>query len=212
MTARTRVKICGLTRLTDAELAVELGADAIGFVFWSRSPRAVRPADVRQIVDQLPPFVTRVGVFVDASPAQVVSIAREAGLDVAQLHGDEPLEPYRSLDVRIMRVAKISSDDDARVVASWPRAIMPIVDAVDHERRGGTGTVANWTAAARLAAERPMVLAGGLTPVNVADAMAQVRPWAVDVSSGVEESPGIKSAERMRAFFAAVRAGRLEDR
>lgn len=201
-----RVKICGLTRLEDAELAVALGASAIGFVFWPRSPRAVSAAAVRAMVDRLPPLVTRVGVFVDESPAAVAAVVRAARLDVVQLHGGEAIEAYRDAGARLMKVASLASDSGVEDVAEWPSDVMPLVDAIDHERKGGTGMTADWTRAAALARKRSIILAGGLTDRNVGEAIAHVRPWAVDVSSGVESAPGVKSADRMRAFFAAVAA------
>ncbi len=211
MTTLPRVKICGLTRFEDADLAVALGADALGFVFWPRSPRAVAPADVRQIVARLPPFVTRVGVFVNASPAEVRDVVREAGLDVAQLHGDEPLAAFESVGARLVKVSTLDSDARIDEVAAWPMDVMPLVDALDHERKGGTGKMADWTRAAALAMRRPIVLAGGLTETTIGEAVRRVRPWAVDVSSGVEIAPGQKSPVRMRAFFAALAAVDVED-
>jgi phosphoribosylanthranilate isomerase len=205
------VKICGLTRAEDAALAVALGADALGFVFWSRSPRAVRAGDVRQITERVPPLVTRVGVFVDASPSDVAVAVRDAGLDVVQLHGGESPEAYRETGARLMKVATLDHEDRVEEIAAWPEGVMPLVDAIDHARKGGTGRVADWARAAALSARRPIVLAGGLTAENVREAVAVVRPWAVDVSSGVESAPGRKSADRMRAFFAAVAAIKLED-
>jgi phosphoribosylanthranilate isomerase len=205
-----RVKICGLTRAEDAALAVALGADALGFVFWPRSPRAVTPQAVRAIVDGLPAFVTRVGVFVNAAPEQVADIVGRARLDVAQLHGDERVEDFVRVPVRLIRGVSLGSDDDVRRVADWPAEITPLVDAADPERRGGTGQKADWIRAAALAAMRPIVLAGGLRAENVEGAMRVVRPWAVDVSSGVEDAPGIKGAERLRALFGAVMRARTE--
>jgi phosphoribosylanthranilate isomerase len=211
VSARVRVKICGLTRLEDAELAVALGADAVGFVFWEMSPRAVSIREVGAITRRLPPLVTRVGVFVDASPAEVEVAVRGSGLDVVQLHGGEAPEAYRAVGARVMKVAALDSEAAVGAVAAWPDDVMPLVDAIDHERRGGTGKVAGWAHAAALARRRPIVLAGGLTSDNVAEAVRTVKPWGVDVSSGVESAPGIKSAERLRAFFAAVRAVRVEE-
>jgi phosphoribosylanthranilate isomerase len=210
MSARIRVKICGLRRFEDADLAVTLGADAVGFVFWPRSPRAVTVAEARAITHALPPFITRVGVFVDASPDEVAVVVERAGLDAVQLHGGERLEAYGAVRARLLKVAGLESDAATDAVLAWPRDVMPLVDAIDHERKGGTGQVADWSRAARVARGRRIVLAGGLTSENVAEAVRTVRPWGVDVSSGVESAPGVKSAERLRAFFAAVRAVELE--
>jgi phosphoribosylanthranilate isomerase len=123
-----------------------------------------------------------------------------------QLHGDESPAAFRALPVRCLKVATLESDDDVRAVAAWPADVMPLVDAADRERRGGTGRVANWTRAGQVSFVRPIVLSGGLTADNVAQAIAATRPWAVDVSSGVETAPGVKSVERMTKFFAAVAA------
>jgi phosphoribosylanthranilate isomerase len=209
MNGRTRVKICGLTRREDAELAVELGADALGFVFWPASPRAISPEAVRAILDALPVLPVRVGVFVNQPPDDVARLADDAGLDVLQLHGDERVEHYEHLGRRLIK-SVAPADGGAGGVVAVPPGVTALVDAADPERRGGTGRTADWTMAAGLAARRRVILAGGLTPDNVARAVREVRPWAVDVSSGIEVAPGVKSAERMRAFFAAVR-GVVED-
>jgi len=201
MTVRPRVKICGLTRPADAALAVSLGANALGFVFWAKSPRAIDPRAAREVHADLPPLVSRVGVFVNASPAEVADVVGVAGLDVAQLHGDEPVEAFAGIGARIVKVAALERDTDVDDVMTWPSHVMPLVDAVDRTLRGGTGRVADWALAARVAAVRPILLAGGLTVENVGQAMAMVRPWGIDVSSGVEDAPGIKSPARLRAFF-----------
>ena len=206
MTTRPRVKVCGITRREDAALAVALGADALGFIFWSRSPRAIAPEAARAVHERLPALVSRVGVFVDASPAEVAATVRAAGLDVVQLHGDEPIEAFAGLEARVMRVATLASDADVDRVIAWPSHVTPLVDAIDREKRGGTGRLADWTLAARVAGARPIMLAGGLVADNVGDAIARVRPWGVDVSSGVEDAPGIKSAARLEAFFTRLAA------
>ena len=200
---RTRVKICGLTRFEDAELAVQLGADALGFVFWPDSPRAVSPEAVRDIVRHLPALPVRVGVFVNAPPAEVARTAEVAALDVVQLHGDEDVHDYAHLLPRLIKAVHVPTAVALDTASRLPSAVVLLVDAVD-PRRGGTGQVADWTGAARLASRRPVILAGGLTEANVAQAVLQVRPWAVDVSSGVEWQPGLKSPDRMRAFFTRV--------
>ncbi len=208
---RPRVKICGLTRRADAELAVELGASALGFIFWPRSPRAISAGVALSIHAGLPPFVSRVGVFVNADPAEVAAVVREAALDVVQLHGDENPDDYVSTGARLVKVATLDDDESVAGVEAWPIDITPIVDASDRERRGGTGKVANWTRAARLARTRPLILAGGLDAGNLTTAIHTVRPWGIDVSSGVEDAPGIKSASRMRELFTSLSAMRLEE-
>jgi phosphoribosylanthranilate isomerase len=154
----------------------------------------------------VPALVSRVGVFVDASPAEVADAVRIACLDVVQLHGDEPIDAYDSVGARVIKVTSLADDAEVARVVAWPAAVTPLVDAADPVQRGGTGRKADWSAAAAVAAQRSIVLAGGLTAANVADAIAHVRPWGLDVSSGVEDAPGIKSAAKLRAFFAALTA------
>jgi len=202
----TRVKVCGLTRLEDARLAVALGADAIGVVFWERSPRRVSPDQAQVLCRHLPPFVTRVGVFVNTSPGEVQAIVDHAGLDAVQLHGDEDISMYLAVRARLVKAVTMDDEGADAAAGKLPPAVTPLVDATDRERRGGTGRLADWRRAAALAAVRPVILAGGLTAENAAQAIAEVRPWALDVSSGVEDAPGIKNAGKLQAFFDAVRA------
>jgi len=202
-----RIKVCGITRVEDAAAAAELGAAAVGFVFWPRSPRRIPIETAREIGGILPPFVARIGVFVDMPADDVVRIVDDARLDGVQLHGDEKTDQYRKLKARLIKAVTLGSDTDVMAAATLPAHVTVLVDATDRVRRGGTGRVADWTNAAALAAQRPIILAGGLTAANVGDAIRQVRPWAVDVSSGVESAPGVKSRERLEAFFAAVNAG-----
>lgn len=205
-----RVKICGITRVEDAERAIDLGADAVGFIFWPDSPRAVSSAQVRSITEQLPPFVTRVGVFVDAVPNLVHLAVERSGLDVVQLHGDEEPGSFVSGHVRIVRGMSLDDDGALDRATRLPDDVMPLIDASDPIRRGGTGRLANWDRAAVLARRRRMILAGGIRPENVAEAVRRVRPWGIDVSSGVEDAPGIKNADRLRALFDEVARLRAE--
>src|SRR5262245_29788757 len=189
MTVRPRVKICGITRHEDAQLAVALGADAIGFILWAGSPRAVSAFQARAISKALPPFVTRVGVFVNATPAQIEAEAAMIGLDAAQLHGDEAVDDYAELSLRVLRVAPLKNAEAVDEALALPEWAIPLVEADAGSQRGGSGRTANWAEAGRLASARPIVLAGGLTSDNVGLALRQVRPWAIDVSSGVESAP-----------------------
>ncbi|HTV00431.1 MAG TPA: phosphoribosylanthranilate isomerase, partial [Luteitalea sp.] len=199
----TRIKICGITSTDDALLAVEAGADAIGLIFWSRSKRAVDVARAEAITRVLPSLVTRVGVFVDETPEQVQTIADAVGLSAVQLHGSEAVDDWSRFPRPIVKAMVVDGYDDS----PWKTAPAQIlVDAHDPVTVGGTGRTINWTAAARIAATRPLLLAGGLTSDNVAEAIAAVRPWGVDVASGVERAPGVKDAARVRAFVQAVRA------
>jgi phosphoribosylanthranilate isomerase len=192
------VKICGVTRLEDALAAVEAGANAIGFVFWPASPRFIDPYRARTIAARLPPFVTPVGLFVDQPRDYVTGVASLVRLGAVQLHGDETPAFAASIRWPVIRALSV---DRAR---AWPAGTTLLLDAHDPVRRGGTGRTIDWPAAARVAAERRVLLAGGLSPENVAEAVAQVRPFGIDVSSGVERAPGIKDHRRLRALFEAV--------
>ena len=205
------VKICGITRLEDAEAAVEQGAHALGFVFWPKSPRFVDPDRAQAIIAALPPLVTVVGVFVDQPASEVNEVAARVGLGAVQLHGDETREYVGGIERPVVKSFAIgeSSRDDA--VDAWPACVTLLLDVYDPSRRGGTGRRIDWMRAARVAARRPALLAGGLKPENVAEAIRCVRPFGIDVSSGVESSPGIKDHVRLRALFEVMEAegGRL---
>ena len=198
------VKICGITRVADALAAVMLGADALGFVFWPRSPRAISPEEARLITATLPPFVATVGVFVNASFRDVLDIARTVPLSAVQFHGDEADQDVIAFPWRVLRAVALGAPGADARLARLPHSVTVLLDAHDRERRGGTGQVIDWSAAAAIAAERRVVLAGGLTPDNIGDAVRSVRPWGVDVSSGVEASPGIKDVAKLRALFDAL--------
>jgi phosphoribosylanthranilate isomerase len=200
---RPRIKVCGMTRAEDVREAVRLGTDAIGFVLWERSPRCIGTEEAARIASTIPPFVTRVGVFVDATPDEVARAVHDIGLDTVQLHGDETVELYGQVGARLIKAVAPATSQDVEDAIALPADVAVLVDARDEERRGGTGQVANWAYAAEIARSRPVILAGGITAQNVAAAIAAVRPWALDVSSGVEDSPGIKSHPRLREFFFA---------
>ncbi len=197
-----RVKVCGLTRIEDALSAAALGADALGFVLWPRSPRAVAVSRLREIVAALPPFVTPVGVFVDPEPDDVLE-AWTAGMHVAQIHGRAPDLPDGP---PVLRAVHLAEEGDG-IVPDMAGTGAVLLDAYDPVTRGGTGRTVDWTRAATVARTRPVVLAGGLTPDNVAEAIRVVRPYAVDVSAGVECRPGIKDEAKLAAFLAAAKAG-----
>ncbi len=200
------VKICGITRPEDADLAARLGAAWVGFIFWPRSPRFVEPAAAAAILGRLPPHVGGVGVFVDQPVDEVNAVADEVGLAAVQLHGRESTATCRACRRRVIKAVRLSGDgvgDDPDAV--WSGATI-LVDAFDPVRMGGTGRRVDWTRAARLARRRPLMLSGGLRAENVADAVRQVAPYGLDVSSGVESEPGVKDPDRLRAFFAALAA------
>lgn len=199
----TRIKICGITTVEDALLAVEAGADAIGMIFWARSRRAIDLARAQAITRELPPLVSTVGVFVDESPDHVRSVADAVGLSAVQLHGNEQVADWARFPRPVLKAMPV----EQYASSPWKAARAAIlVDAHDPVTIGGTGRTVDWEAARDIAATRPLVLAGGLTPDNVGGAIRMVRPWGVDVASGVEQSPGVKDPARVRAFVHAVRA------
>jgi phosphoribosylanthranilate isomerase len=201
---RPVVKVCGITSLEDAQRAVTLGADAIGFVFWPESPRAIGVDTARSISRQLPPFVATVGVFVNQACADVLEVARAVPLTVVQFHGDEADDEVVSFPWRVLRAVSIGAETSPARLTRLPHSVTVLLDAHDPRLRGGTGRVIDWSAAAQVAADRRVVLAGGLRPENVGEAVARVRPWGVDVSSGVETAPGVKDPLKLRAFFEAI--------
>ena len=194
------VKICGITRLEDAHAAVSAGANAIGFVFWPNSPRFIDPWRARAIVRELPPLVTPVGLFVNQPAEYVSAVASLVRLGAAQLHGDETIAFAASLAMPLIKAVSVEH------ASAWPATTTLLLDAYDPVKRGGMGHTIDWAAAAALAARRRVLLAGGITPENVGEAVATVRPFGVDVSSGVERSPGIKDHGRITALFEALHA------
>jgi phosphoribosylanthranilate isomerase len=193
------VKVCGITRAEDAKAAVDAGARALGFVFWPKSPRFIDPYRARAIIAAVPPFVTAVGLFVNQHAEYVAGVASLARLGAVQLHGDESVA-YAELLQRPLIKALTLGDH----IEDWPAHTIVLLDAHDRTRRGGTGRTIDWAAAATVARRRPILLAGGLTPENVGEAVARVRPFGIDVSSGVERSPGIKDHGKIRALFEAL--------
>lgn len=199
----TRVKICGICRVEDGRAAAAAGASAIGVVFWPASPRAVDADTARDIVAGLPVGVPAIGVFVNQSVDEINDMVRHAGLFGVQLHGDEPLEIVPRIKRPVVRAMSLAG---AMGVDDVPPQVTVLLDAHDPARRGGTGRTIDWHTAREIAARRPVVLAGGLTPENVAEAIRVVRPYAVDVSSGVERTAREKDHARIDAFVRAVRA------
>ena len=212
-----RVKICGLTNLEDALLALEAGADLLGFVLYPKSPRGVSlgvVAEIAQALRSAPAFQQRqpalVGVFVNEPPAAVRRALDEAGLDLAQLSGHEPPDDLRALGRRAYKAIRSQAEADALPAAGAPPAhpYCPdfLLDAAHPTLYGGSGQLADLALAARLAARHRLLLAGGLTPDNVAAAIRAVRPWGVDAASGVEAAPGKKDPAKVRAFVQAAKA------
>jgi len=201
---RVRTKVCGITSSADADMAVAAGADAIGLVFYAGSKRCVEVEQARRICAALPPFVTRVGLFVNESGTDIQKIVSTCGLDVAQLHGDEEPEACSIPGVRVIKALRLRENSDVSICDAYAAAGVEgfLLDAWVEDAYGGTGICAPWEIAARFARIHRVILAGGLTPDNVAAAIERVRPYAVDVSSGVEQSAGIKDEIKVRAFVA----------
>ena len=201
----TRVKICGITSLEDALAAVDAGANALGFVFYSKSPRAVTPEQVKAIVRELPPFVTTVGLFVNERRDVIEQTMASCGLDLIQLHGDETVHDCRFEGRRVIKALRIKSAASLLLAEEFNVAGL-LLDAWSDEVYGGSGEIFDWSILKDFASQRPVILAGGLTPQNVAAAIREVRPFAVDVSSGVEAEPGRKDHEKMAEFVRQVRS------
>jgi phosphoribosylanthranilate isomerase len=209
-----KVKICGITNFDDAQAAIEAGADLLGFNFYPKSPRYITPERACEIAAQIRSGAQRprlVGVFVNSSQEGVRSILEIAQIDLAQLHGDEPVHVVEQLNGRGFKALRPASKTEAEIDAEWfaphgPNAPVLLVDAYRKDQYGGTGHVADWSIATKLAQQYPILLAGGLTPDNVVEAIRQVRPWGVDVASGVECAPGKKDVALMRLFVERARS------
>ena len=203
-----KVKICGITNAEDAAVAVAAGADALGFVFYRKSPRYIEPAVARQIVISLPPLVIPVGVFVDEEQQVVRNIMDDCGLGLAQLHGNESAVYCRELGRAVLKALRVKDRSAFLALAEYRgRAGVRgfVLDAFSDQAYGGTGQVIDWQLAAEVAKAANVLLAGGLTQDNVAKAVQVVQPYGVDVSSGVESAPGKKDHEKVRAFIQAAR-------
>jgi len=211
-----RVKICGITRLEDARLAVELGADALGFNFYEKSLRCLAPAEAWKILRRLPALVSTVGVFVNWDSASVVALAKSLHLSAVQIHGVESAAVTAACARHVPVIRAFRSDPKLSLAQfrAHREASAFLLDAASADNRsqvyGGTGRLADWKIAKRAAAKYRVVLAGGLAPDNVAQAILAVRPYAVDVASGVESSPGKKDPVKLRAFFSEVARVNLE--
>lgn len=190
-----RIKICGITNVEDAKAAIGCGADALGFVF-TESPRRISPEEVRLIANRLPPFVVKVGVFVNAPLTHLKRIRDYCGLDAVQLHGEEDSNYIRSVGPGVIKAFRLNG----KSLEVLPETTL-LLDAYDPELRGGTGKQCDWRLARKIARDRLVVLAGGLGPANVARAIQQVKPYAVDVSSGVEKEPGRKDHGKIASFI-----------
>jgi phosphoribosylanthranilate isomerase len=201
-----KVKICGITNLADGIAAAEAGADALGFVFFEQSPRCVSVEAAAAIIRALPPFIVKAGVFVNAAEEAVVRAIRECDLNLLQFHGDEAPEYCLQFGLMSMKAFRIRDAASLQVLLNYPTDAW-LLDAYNPDKRGGTGETFNWDLALEARAwGRPIFLAGGLTPENVAEAVRRARPYAVDVSSGVEAAPGRKDHAKIKAFIQAAKA------
>ena len=195
-----KVKICGITNIEDALIAVEAGANALGFVFFQGSSRYISPEDATEVIRSLPPFVQTVGLFVNEEVAVVNLIADRCGLDVIQLHGEESPEYCNDIKRRVIKAFRVKDESSLDEMPNYQVAAY-LLDAWFPAAHGGTGTTFNWGIAAKAATTNTIILAGGLTPLNVAEAIATVKPYAVDVSSGVESVPRKKDANLIKSFI-----------
>jgi phosphoribosylanthranilate isomerase len=199
-----KVKICGITRREDAEAAVEAGADALGFIFTRSSPRFITPEDAAGIVRGLPPFVTPVGVVVNASRAEVFDYARVSGVRALQFHGEETPADVGGFGLPVIKAFRVGADFDPASLSGYAVSAY-LLDAFDAGRRGGTGRTFPWEIAVRAGSYGRVILSGGLNPGNIAEAARVVQPYACDVSSGVESAPGRKDPGLLRLLFDALR-------
>jgi phosphoribosylanthranilate isomerase len=207
MIKRTRVKICGITRLEDALFAIEQGADALGFVFYEKSPRYISPSDAASICEQLPVFVERVGLFVNETVATVESVVKQVGLTLLQFHGSEDEAYCTSFAINYMKAIRVKNQQDVIVAfEQYSSSSSILLDTYVEGVQGGTGQSFDWCVIPEDKASQ-IILAGGLTADNVKNAIVQVKPYGVDISGGVEAAPGIKSFDKIQSFIAAVNAG-----
>ena len=193
-----RIKICGITRLEDAKVAANLGVDAIGFIFFRKSPRYIEPEDACRIIRQLPPFISRVGVFVDETIESISSIAQMANIDTIQLHGSQSPEFCSSLPLPVIKAFSIKGDSDIFSLTEYQTAGL-LLDTWHEKMHGGTGVPFDWAIARRASDQfKHVILAGGLGPSNLEEALDAVHPFGVDINSGVEIMPGVKNPHKMR--------------
>lgn len=203
---QVKVKICGMTQVKDVVYAVEQGVDAVGFIFYKKSSRSVTMKAVREIIAKLPPFVDTVGVFVNETVERVNKTAEYCGLDLVQLHGDESPAFCRKIKRRVIKALRIKDIQSIKQLEKYSVSGF-LLDTFSEDMHGGTGKVFDWNLVHPAKKIGPVILAGGLTPRNVRQAISQARPYGVDVCSGVEKAPGIKDLEKVRAFLKNIRSG-----
>ncbi len=201
-----KVKICGITCIEDALFAVEAGANALGFVFYKESKRYIEPPKAGEIISKLPPFLTTVGVFVNQNPNEINEIKEVTGIDAFQLHGNEPPQICREIRGKVIKAIRVKDSIRLKEVEKFPVETI-LFDTYSPKEFGGTGEHFNWEILRGLKTSKRIILSGGLDPENVAEAIRIVNPYAVDVSSGVEKSPGKKDLEKIKKFIEALRHG-----
>ena len=204
---QVKVKICGMTNLKDVKVAVDGGVDAVGFIFYKKSPRSVTMQAVREIVLELPPFVDSVGVFVNETAEQINKISDHCKLDRVQLHGDESPAFCKKIRRRVIKAIRVKDIQSLKKLSDYPVSSF-LLDTFSEDQYGGTGKVFDWNLAYPAKKYGPIILAGGLTPINVHQAIQRIQPYGVDVCSGVESQPGIKDHKKMKAFIKNVKAER----
>jgi phosphoribosylanthranilate isomerase len=203
-----KVKICGITNPEDATAAANLGADALGFIFVKESPRYIAPAVVRSIIDTLPPFIVCVGVFANTPREEIHSVVAQTGIGCVQLHGDETPEPYTAMALPVIKAFRMRKDFQAKDILRFPAAAY-LLDTYVEGVIGGTGNTCDWKIAASAKAYGRIILAGGLTPENISEAVQKVMPYAVDIGSGVELAPGKKDKQKLQQLFINLRTAGL---
>lgn len=210
MTARTRIKICGMTKKSDIEAAIRLGVDAIGFIFVKESPRYISPEEVRELAADIPPFINTVGVFKNEDPDIVHEIVQYCDLSVVQLHGSEPPQYSEAITCRVVKAFGVRANMESAQLESY-RGVVDgfLLDTYQKGISGGTGKTFDWQLIHKLSPPGPLILAGGIGPDNVAEAIIAVRPFAVDVNSMVEIAPGIKDLQKIEALIEAARKADL---
>jgi phosphoribosylanthranilate isomerase len=199
-----RIKICGITNIEDALLAVDLGANALGFIFYKESKRYIEPDNALSIISRIPPFITTVGVFVNQDLDEIINVRDKVGFDAFQLHGDESASFCKKLGKNVIKTVRVKDKINTEEIESYPvRAIL--FDSYSTKDYGGTGESFSWGVLRGIDLSKKVILSGGLTPENVVNAIQIVNPYAVDVSSGVEDYPGKKNPERLKRFIEAAR-------
>jgi phosphoribosylanthranilate isomerase len=204
-----RVKICGITNKEDALMAVDIGADALGFIFAKGSPRTMTPEAVGNIIDKLPPFIVSVGVFVDSPIEEILSIIESTGIQCVQLHGNESPSEYSGINIPVIKSFRVDEHFKTNTLLRFPAAAY-LLDTYVKGTMGGTGKTFDWNVAVSAKAYGRIILAGGLTPENIRDAIKKVHPYGVDISSGVESVPGKKDKRKLQQLFNAIRSLRGE--